>query len=163
MAALDAVASTFSISSSSFKVLLPPKTSSSIKLYCGFSIPALSLNSPFSPLLLLLNKKSHLEPYSAVQEEIIVEEKPEQTEEKQRKKLYVANLPWSISAADIKNNFSECGTVVDVEIIKQKDGKSKGFAFVTMSADEDARAVVDKFDSSENCWEGLLGRNLLRA
>ncbi|KAJ4959053.1 hypothetical protein NE237_026164 [Protea cynaroides] len=149
MAALDAVASTFSISSSSFKFLLPPKTSPSVKLHCGFSTPALSLNFPLSPLPLLSNKKSRFELYSAVQEEILVEEKPEQTEEEQKKKLYVANLPWSLSAVDIKNKFGECGIVVDVEIIKQKDGRSRGFAFVTMAAEEDARAVVDKFDSSE--------------
>ncbi|KAF7126809.1 hypothetical protein RHSIM_Rhsim11G0016500 [Rhododendron simsii] len=39
------------------------------------------------------------------------------------------------------------------EIIKHKNGKSRGYAFVTMASGEEAQAVVDKFDSHE-----LLGR-----
>lgn len=59
------------------------------------------------------------------------------------------NLPWSFSVVDIKNLFGGCGSVVDVEIIKQKDGKSRGFAFVTMSSGEEAQAAIEKFDSYE--------------
>ncbi|KAL2348938.1 hypothetical protein Fmac_002938 [Flemingia macrophylla] len=65
------------------------------------------------------------------------------------KKLYVVNLSWSLSAPDIKDLFSQCGTVTDVEIIKTKDGKSKGYAFVTMASGEEAQAAVDKFNSYE--------------
>ncbi|XP_043718318.1 33 kDa ribonucleoprotein, chloroplastic-like [Telopea speciosissima] len=148
MAAFAAIASTFSTSSSSFKFLSPLKPSPSIKLHCGFSARAFSLKSPLASLP-LSNKKSRFELYSAVQEEITVEEKPEQTQEEQKEKLYVANLPYSLSAEDIKNIIGECGPVVDVEIIKQKDGRNKGFAFITMAAEEEARAVIDKFDSSE--------------
>lgn len=36
---------------------------------------------------------------------------------------------------------------VEIQIIKQKNGRSRGFAFVTMSSGEEAQAVVDKFDS----------------
>ncbi|XP_043693965.1 28 kDa ribonucleoprotein, chloroplastic-like [Telopea speciosissima] len=149
MAALDVFASTISICSfsSSPKSLLPVKTPLFIKLHCCFSAPVRSFNSPILPLL--SNKNIHFELYSAVQEEITVEENQEQTQQEQRKKLYVANLPWSLSVADIKNLFGECGTVEDVEIIKQKDGRNKGFAFVTMASGEEACAVVDKFDSSE--------------
>lgn len=34
-----------------------------------------------------------------------------------------------------------------LKIIKQKDGKNRGFAFVTMASGEDAQAAVEKFDS----------------
>lgn len=34
-----------------------------------------------------------------------------------------------------------------LQIIKQKNGKSRGFAFITMASGEEARAVVEKFDS----------------
>lgn len=33
------------------------------------------------------------------------------------------------------------------QIIKQKDGRSRGFAFVTMASGQEAQAVVEKFDS----------------
>jgi hypothetical protein len=39
-----------------------------------------------------------------------------ETEEGNKRKLYVVNLPWSLSGPDIKNLFSECGTVKDVEV-----------------------------------------------
>lgn len=54
-----------------------------------------------------------------------------------------------MTVADIKKLFSDCGTVVDVEKIKQKDGQTRGFVFVTMASGEEAQAVVDKFDSHE--------------
>ncbi|XP_057510170.1 33 kDa ribonucleoprotein, chloroplastic-like [Actinidia eriantha] len=69
------------------------------------------------------------------------------------RKLCVQNLPWSFAVDDMKTVFGECGTVADIEIIKQKDGKSRGFAFVTMDSGEEAQAVIDKFNSQE-----LLGR-----
>lgn len=77
-------------------------------------------------------------------------EADEETQEQNiKKKLYVVNLPWSLSVQDIKNLFGQCGTAKDVEIIKQKDGRSRGYAFVTMSSGEEAQAVVEKFDSFE--------------
>ncbi|PKU71381.1 28 kDa ribonucleoprotein, chloroplastic isoform X2 [Dendrobium catenatum] len=70
-----------------------------------------------------------------------------------RRKLYVANLPWDYSATDLQNLFGQFGHVHDVEIIKQKNGKSRGFAFVAMSSPEEAQVAIDKLDSFE-----LLGR-----
>lgn len=84
-------------------------------------------------------------------------QQPEQGKETQqpelRKKLFMLNLPWSFKVEDIKNLFGECGTVANVEIIMQKGGKSRGYAFVTMSSGEEAQAVIEKFNSHE-----LLGR-----
>ncbi|XP_078163489.1 28 kDa ribonucleoprotein, chloroplastic-like [Carex rostrata] len=96
---------------------------------------------------------------SAVQEAVVTESgdgevtspsvtSPE-AEEGGKRKLYVANLPWSMSGPAIKTLFSECGTVKDVEMIKRENGLSKGFAFVTMSSPEEAQAVIEKFNSSE--------------
>lgn len=67
----------------------------------------------------------------------------------QKRKLYVVNLPWSFSTDDLKKAFSECGTVKDVDLIKNKDGKNRGYAFVTMASGEEAQAVIDKFNSKE--------------
>ncbi|TKY70026.1 31 kDa ribonucleoprotein [Spatholobus suberectus] len=91
---------------------------------------------------------------SALQEVATTEETPEPTQTTDNvKKLYVVNLSWSLSSADIKDLFAQCGTVTDVEIIKNKDGRSRGYAFVTMASGEDAQAAIDKFD----CYE-LSGR-----
>ncbi|KAK7407152.1 hypothetical protein VNO78_08829 [Psophocarpus tetragonolobus] len=65
------------------------------------------------------------------------------------KKLYVVNISWSLSATDLKDLFAQCGSVTDVEIIKSKDGRNKGYAFVTMASREEAQAAIDKFDSYE--------------
>ncbi|KAK7366947.1 hypothetical protein VNO80_08950 [Phaseolus coccineus] len=64
-------------------------------------------------------------------------------------KLYVANLSWSLSPADIKGIFAQCGTVTDVEIIRNRKGRHMGYAFVTMDSGEEAQVAVDKFDSYE--------------
>lgn len=79
-----------------------------------------------------------------------MEEASEQNEDvNQKKKLYIFNLPWSFSVVDIKELFGQCGTVTDVEIIKQKNGRSRGFAFVTMASPDEAQAAIHKYDSQE--------------
>lgn len=69
--------------------------------------------------------------------------------EDKRRKLCVVNMPWAFTAPDMRELFGQCGTVKDVEIIKQKNGKSRGFAFITMSSAEEAQAAIEKFDSYE--------------
>ncbi|PUZ48671.1 hypothetical protein GQ55_7G264700 [Panicum hallii var. hallii] len=66
-----------------------------------------------------------------------------------RRKLYVANLPWSLPAPEVEKLFAQCGTVKDVELIKGKDGRNRGFAFVTMSTAEEAAAAVEKLNSHD--------------
>ncbi|CAM0903089.1 unnamed protein product [Alopecurus aequalis] len=66
-----------------------------------------------------------------------------------RRKLFVGNMPWTFSAAETQKLFSECGVVKDVEVIKLKDGRKRGFAFVTMSTAEEAAAAVEKFNEHD--------------
>lgn len=72
-----------------------------------------------------------------------------------RRKLYVANLPWSFPAPEIEKLFAQHGTVKDVEVIKGKDGRNRGFAFVTMSTAEEAAAAADKLNSHD-----VMGRTI---
>lgn len=66
------------------------------------------------------------------------------------KKLYVGNLPYSTTNESLTSTFSECGTVESVKIITDRDtGRSKGFAFVEMSSDEEAQEAIDKFNGFE--------------
>jgi len=76
-------------------------------------------------------------------------------EQEKRRKLYVANLPWSLPAPELEELFAQCGTVKDVELIKGKDGRNRGFAFVTMSTAEEAAAAVDKLNSHD-----VMGRSI---
>uniref|UniRef100_A0A2N9G0W6 RRM domain-containing protein n=1 Tax=Fagus sylvatica TaxID=28930 RepID=A0A2N9G0W6_FAGSY len=156
MAAIEAILSIFSLyPSSSPTFLLSPKPLPSIKLHSFSSLPTLSLNFSVSPVPLFLNNPTRNLSFqlcsAAVQEqEVVVEEEAEQAQDaNQKRKLYVVNLPWSFSVVDLRNLFSECGTVKDVDVIKQKNGKHRGFAFVTMESAEEAQAVIDKFDSHD--------------
>ncbi|HMN68060.1 MAG TPA: RNA-binding protein [Bdellovibrionales bacterium] len=65
------------------------------------------------------------------------------------KKLYIGNLPYSISEQDLRDPFSECGTVESVKIITDREtGRSKGFAFVEMSSDDEAAKVITNFNGA---------------
>lgn len=124
-----------------------------LRSYISASNPTFFLKSPLFSLPLLSTPQPLETPRFKLRSTLanaIVEEDAEQAQNvNQKRKLFVLNLPWSFSVVDIKNFFGECGTVADVEIIKQKDGRSRGFAFVTMASGEEAQAVIDKFDSSE--------------
>ncbi|CAI9785004.1 unnamed protein product [Fraxinus pennsylvanica] len=134
-------------SQSCYKSVPSPRT------YISASNPTFFLKSPLFSLPLLSTPQPLETPRFKLRSTLgnaIVEEDAEQAQKvNQKRKLFVLNLPWSFSVVDIKNFFGECGTVADVEIIKQKDGRSRGFAFVTMASGEEAQAVIDKFDSSE--------------
>lgn len=63
------------------------------------------------------------------------------------KKLYVGNLPYSVTDDDLKDMFSQAGTVESATIITDKfSGKSKGFGFVEMATEEEAKKAVETFD-----------------
>lgn len=66
------------------------------------------------------------------------------------KKLYVGNLSYGVSAADLEQAFGECGTVESCDIIiDHGTGKSKGFGFVEMSSDDEARAAIEALDGKD--------------
>ncbi|KAI3940498.1 hypothetical protein MKW98_024905 [Papaver atlanticum] len=139
-------------SASSLKLNCFSKPSSlSVNFQFAPSTPKTSLKSSISNFPLLSSKKFRFQLYSVVEEITVQETKDDEIleEEENKKKLYVVNIPWTVSVADMKSLFGECGTVTDVEIIKQRDGRNRGFAFITMSTGEEARAVIDKFNEYE--------------
>ncbi|KAL6838871.1 hypothetical protein ACP4OV_031307 [Aristida adscensionis] len=73
----------------------------------------------------------------------------EEEQGEKRRKLYVSNLPWSLPAPEVGKLFAQCGTVKDVEVIKGKDGRKRGFAFVTMATTEEAAAAVEKLNATD--------------
>lgn len=66
------------------------------------------------------------------------------------KKLFVGNLPWSMTEESLQQLFSEAGTVESATIIKDKmSNRSKGFGFVEMSTEEEAQAAIDAINGRE--------------
>jgi RNA recognition motif-containing protein len=62
-------------------------------------------------------------------------------------KLYVGNMSYDTTEADLRTMFSEAGTVEAVDIIKDRDsGRSKGFAFVTMNSQVEAEKAISMFN-----------------
>ncbi len=61
------------------------------------------------------------------------------------KKLYVGNMPFSITQERLKEMFAVFGEVTEaIVIMDRRSGRSKGFGFVTMSDDAAAdKAVAD--------------------
>lgn len=61
--------------------------------------------------------------------------------------LYVGNLDYSVKEAQLQTMFSEFGEVSSIKIITDKmSGKSKGFAFVEMPNDDEAKEAIANLD-----------------
>ncbi len=71
-------------------------------------------------------------------------------------KLYVGNLSFSTTDPDLKDLFGQYGTVTDVHLVTDRvTGRSRGFAFVTMSSAAEGTAAIGALEGKE-----LDGRNL---
>lgn len=58
-------------------------------------------------------------------------------------KIYVGNLPYSVTDSSLESNFSEFGTVSSARVMMDRDtGRSKGFGFVEMASAEVAQAAI---------------------
>ena len=58
-------------------------------------------------------------------------------------KLYVGNLSYDTTENSLRTAFAQSGTVVTVDMITDREtGRMKGFAFVTMSSQEEAEAAI---------------------
>ena len=64
--------------------------------------------------------------------------------------IYVGNLNFKISEDDLKSIFEEFGAVSSVKIITDKySGRSKGFGFVEMDNDDEAKAAIEGLNGKE--------------
>lgn len=71
-------------------------------------------------------------------------------------KMYVGNMPFSMSESELRELFENHGTVDSVNIITDRDtGRPRGFGFVEMSDDTAARAAMEALDNAM-----VDGRNL---
>ncbi|PIQ72689.1 RNA-binding protein [Candidatus Roizmanbacteria bacterium CG_4_10_14_0_2_um_filter_36_35] len=66
------------------------------------------------------------------------------------KKLYVGNLLYEVTDEDLKTHFSTAGTVVSATVIRFRDtGRSKGFGFVEMTTEEEAKKAIDSLNGQD--------------
>lgn len=71
-------------------------------------------------------------------------------------KLYVGNLPYSVTDSDLRTAFSHYGQVGEVTMITDKfSGQSKGFGFVEMPNNSEADAAIKGLNETD-----LKGRNI---
>jgi cold-inducible RNA-binding protein len=71
-------------------------------------------------------------------------------------KLFVGNLAFTTTENDLEDLFSEYGTVTEVGLVTDRaTGRSRGFAFVTMSNAAEAQAAITALDGKE-----FAGRNV---
>lgn len=71
------------------------------------------------------------------------------TSEETFRNLYVKNLDENISEDILREKFSEHGKVCRISIMKDKEGKSRGFGFVEFSTHEEATKALE-------CLNGVL-------
>ena len=66
------------------------------------------------------------------------------------KKLYVGNLAYSVTDADLERMFGAHGTVTSAQVIMDRDtNRSKGFGFVEMGSDQEAQAAIAALNGKE--------------
>ncbi len=64
--------------------------------------------------------------------------------------IYVGNLRYNLTEEALKATFEEFGDVASVKIIKDKfSGESKGFGFVEMPSNDDARRAIAELNGKE--------------
>ena len=65
-------------------------------------------------------------------------------------KLFVGNLPFSMTQEDLEALFGESGAVTSVNVITDRfSGKSRGFGFVEMENQEEAQAAIERLNGSD--------------
>jgi cold-inducible RNA-binding protein len=72
------------------------------------------------------------------------------------KKLYVGNLNYGVSDADLEQLFAAHGTVESAQVIIDRDtGRSKGFGFVEMKTDQEAQAAIAALNGQDSGGRAL--------
>ena len=64
--------------------------------------------------------------------------------------IYAGNLDFSVQESELKEEFSKHGTVEEVRLITDNQtGRSKGFAFIEMPNEEEAKAAIENLNGVE--------------
>jgi RNA recognition motif-containing protein len=65
-------------------------------------------------------------------------------------RLYVGNLPYSVTELDLRDLFSPMGTVTEAKIVTDREtGRPRGFGFVEMSNEAEAKKAIQELDGRD--------------
>ena len=65
-------------------------------------------------------------------------------------KLFVGNLSYGTTSADLESHFRQIGETTSAQVITDREsGRSRGFGFVEMSSNEDAQRAIRELDGKE--------------
>ena len=65
-------------------------------------------------------------------------------------KLFIGSLAWTTTDDSLRDFFATAGTVVSASVIMDREtNRSKGFGFVEMSSDEEAKSAIDQLNGKE--------------
>ena len=65
-------------------------------------------------------------------------------------RIYVGNLSWTADENELRDAFAAHGEVASVQIITDREtGRSRGFAFVEMANDAEAKEAISAVDNKE--------------
>jgi RNA recognition motif-containing protein len=65
-------------------------------------------------------------------------------------KLYVGNLAFQTTSQELQELFTQAGTVESASVVEDRDtGRSRGFAFIEMSTQDEANSAIQQFNGKE--------------
>jgi cold-inducible RNA-binding protein len=65
-------------------------------------------------------------------------------------KLYVGNLSFQTTSQELQELFGQAGTVQSASVVEDRDtGRSRGFAFIEMSSEQEATSAIEQFNGKE--------------
>ena len=66
------------------------------------------------------------------------------------KKLYIGNLPYTVTEDQLRDLFSQFGEITDLKLITDRmSGRSRGIAFVEFASEEDAAKAIEATNNTE--------------
>lgn len=65
-------------------------------------------------------------------------------------KLFIGSLPFSTTSEELKGIFAKAGNVVEANVVMDKmTGRSRGFGFVEMGSEEEAKKAIAELNGTE--------------
>jgi RNA recognition motif-containing protein len=65
-------------------------------------------------------------------------------------RLYVGNLPYSVTELELRDLFASLGTITEAKIVTDRDtGRPRGFGFVEMSTEDEAKKAIEELNGRD--------------